>query len=335
MKSDFLSHFVQSYFLSYLIAQRGYGPNTVASYRDTFKLLFGYLELSKRAITKLRLIDLDKTCVLNFLQWLENDRKNGSSTRNVRLAHLKSFFGYVLTISPELVEHCSQIIKIPFKKTEKRPPNYLTEAETKTLLQTPDTNTPEGLRHIALLTLLYDSACRVQELISLNVSDVTLGRICKIYVKGKGDKYREIPIMPEAGKILRQYINVFRLKFEQPLFMNKQGNRLTRAGVSHIINKYALTAKANNTDFSASVVTPHLMRHSKATHLVNHGVSIYAVRDFLGHVSVTTTQVYLTSNPEVTRAAIENAALKTAPDSTQYYSEDEKANLLAFLKNIV
>jgi len=335
MKDNSLSYYVQNYFMSYLIAQRGYGANTVASCRDTFKLLFCFLKTEGKTITKLNLANLDRACILKFLQWLETERKNAVSTRNVRLAHFKSFFGYVMTLSPELADHCSQVINVPFKKTDKRPPTYLTEAETKTLLQMPDSNSHAGLRHMAILALLYDSACRVQEIISLNVSDVTLGRICKLYVKGKGDKYREIPILPETGKILRQYIGAYCLSPEQPLFFNKQGSRLTRAGIGHIMKKYAHIAKMRDVDFSKDGVSPHLMRHSKATHLVNHGINIYNIRDFLGHVSVTTTQVYLTSNPEVTRAAIEKAALKTVPDNTNYYSPEEKADLMAFLDKLV
>lgn len=335
MKSDSISFYVQSYFMSYLINQRGYGANTVASYRDTFKLLFVFLKGASKIVARLSLIDLDKACILDFMLWLETERKNAVSTRNVRLAHFKSFFGYVLTISPELMDHCSQIINIPFKKVEKKPPSYLSETETKTLLQTPDSNSPDGLRHMSMLTLLYDSACRVQELIGLNVADVTLERICKLFVKGKGDKYREIPILPETGKILRQYINVFGLQPEQPLFLNRQGKRLTRAGISHILNKYLHVAKTQGNDFAKDSLSAHLMRHSKASHLVNHGVNIYHIRDFLGHSSVVTTQIYLASNPEVTRAAIEGVALRIAPDSAKYYSTEEKADLMAFLDNLV
>jgi len=267
MKNDSVSFYVQSYFMSYLINQRGYGANTLASYRDTFKLLFVFLKGKSMVVTKLRLITLDKACILDFMLWLETERKNAVSTRNVRLAHFKSFFGYVLTVSPELMDHCSQIINIPFKKTNKKPPSYLMEIETKTLLQTPDSSSPDGLRHMSILTLLYDSACRVQELIGLNVSDVTLGRVCKLFVKGKGDKYREIPILPETGKMLRQYISVFGLQLEQPLFSNKQGNRLTRAGISYIMNKYLHIAKTKGNDFSRGSLSAHLMRHSKASHL--------------------------------------------------------------------
>jgi site-specific recombinase XerD len=335
MKTKPLSHYVQTYFLSYLIAQRGYGKNTVASYRDTFKLLFTFLEENKLSVSKLSIENVDKTCIMGFLHWLESRRKNAISTRNVRLAHLKSFWGYVLATTPEWADHCSQIIQIPFKKAEKKPPAYLTETETKQLLCMPDGNTRSGIRHMAMLSLLYDSGCRVQELISLNTSDISLGNICKLFIKGKGDKYREIPIMQETGKILEKYIRIYERQPEKPLFCNSRGECLTRAGISHILNKYQKLAKEMNDEPFQERLSPHLLRHSKATHLVNNGVSIYNIRDFLGHASVTTTQVYLTSNPEVMREAIERASLRTAPDSAEYFSTEEKADLMAFLETLI
>ncbi|MDD2497107.1 MAG: tyrosine-type recombinase/integrase [Desulfitobacteriaceae bacterium] len=337
MKDNSLSYYVQNYFLSYLISQRGYGDNTVASYRDTFKLLFMFLESGGKKLSKLKLTDISQTCVLQFLEWAETERHNAVSTRNLRLAVLKSFFGYVLSTSPEFSGQCTDIINIPAKRVEKRPPLYLTESETKLLLNAPDGNSREGIRHMAILTLLYDSACRVQELINLNVADVTIGRCCKVFVKGKGSKYREIPIFGETGKILERYINVYGLKPGDALFTNRSGGRLTRAGVSYIMNKYKKILQeryANRFDLSLSL-SPHLMRHSKATHLVNENVNIYNVRDFLGHASVITTQVYLTSNPEVTRKAIEKASSKTVSESNDYYSLQEKEDLLAFLETLI
>lgn len=335
MKDNSLSYYVQNYFLSYLISQRGYGDNTVASYRDTFKLLFMFLESNGKKLSKLKLTDIHQTCVLQFLEWTETKRHNAVSSRNLRLAVLKSFFGYVLSTSPEFSGQCTDIINIPAKKVEKKPPLYLTESETKLLLNAPDRNSKEGIRHMAILTLLYDSACRVQELIDLNVADVTIGRCCKVFVKGKGSKYREIPIFGETGKILKCYINTYGLKSDNALFTNRSGQRLTRAGVSYVMNKYKKLLQEQYADSFDLNLSPHRMRNTKATHLVNKNVNIYNVRDFLGHVSVTTTQVYLTSNPEVTRKAIERASIKTVSESNDYYSLKEKEDLLAFLQTLV
>ena len=278
--------------------------------------------------------DISQICILQFLEWSETERHNAVSTRNLRLAVLKSFFSYVLSISPEFSEQCTDIINIPVKKVAKKPPLYLTESETKLLLNAPDRNSREGIRHMAILTLLYDSACRVQELIDLNAADVTLGRCCKVFVKGKGSKYREIPIFGETGRILTHYINAYGLKPEDALFTNISGERLTRAGISYIMNKYKKLLQKQYAESFDLNLSPHLMRHSKATHLVNENVNIFNVRDFLGHVSVTTTQVYLTSNPEVTRKAIEKASSKIVSENKDYYSLQEKEDLLAFLKTL-
>ena len=334
MKDDSLSYYIQNYFLSYLISRRGYGNNTIASYRDTFKLLFLFLVSNGKKLPKLKLMDLSQTCVLQFLEWSETERHNAVSTRNLRLAVLKSFFSYVLSISPEFSGQCTNIINISAKKIEKKPPLYLTEPETKLLLNAPDRNSREGIRHMAILTLLYDSACRVQELIDLNVADVTIGHCCKIFVKGKGSKYREIPIFGETGKILKCYINAYNLKPGDVLFTNRSRGRLTRAGITHIINKYKKLLQEQYAGSFALSLSPHLMRHSKATHLVNENVNIFNVRDFLGHTSIITTQMYLTSNPEVTRKAIEKASRKTVSESQNYYSPQEKKDLLSFLKTL-
>lgn len=335
MKDNLLSYYVQNYFLSYLITQRGYGDNTLASYRDTFKLLFIFFESNGKKLSKLKLKDINQTCVLQFLDWTETERHNAISTRNLRLAVLKSFFGYVLSISPEFSGQCTDTINIPAKRVEKQPPLYLTESETKLLLNAPDRNSKEGIRHMAILALLYDSACRVQELIDLNVADVTTGRCCKVFVKGKGSKYREIPIFGETGKILESYINAYCLKPNDALFTNRSGRRLTRAGVSYIMKKYKKILQEQYAKSFDVNLSPHLMRHSKATHLVNENINIYNVRDFLGHASVITTQVYLTSNPEVTRKAIEKASSKTVSESNDYYSSQEKEDLLAFLETLL
>lgn len=329
------AYYVEKYFMSYLIGQHGYGGNTISSYRDTFRLLIQYLGDQKYKVARIKLIDINYDCVIGFLGWLEKSRKNAMSTRNVRLAHLKSFFGYVLTIEPEQMEHCSKFINIPFGKTAKKPPVYLTEPETTHLLKAPDSATKGGLRHLAMLTLLYDSGCRVQELIELKVSDVTIGKCCRIYVHGKGNKYREIPVFGETGTILEKYIKEFGLEPKDLLFLNKQGHPLTRAGVKYVIQKYKNVVKKKYPDEMNVNVSPHILRHSKATHLVNAGVNIFNVRDFLGHASVTTTQIYLTTNPEVTRKAIEKVSERTVSGSLSFYTDEEKTDLLEFLDALV
>ena len=137
MKDNSLSYYVQNYFLSYLISRRGYGDNTIASYRDTFRLLFMFLESEGKKLSKLKLADISPSCVLQFLEWTETERSNAISTRNLRLAVLKSFFGYVLSMTPEFSEQCTDIINISAKKVEKKPPLYLTNRRRNFFLMLP------------------------------------------------------------------------------------------------------------------------------------------------------------------------------------------------------
>ena len=332
--SESFSFYVQRYFMSYLMKQHNYGPNTISSYRDTFRLLLAFMAESGTNISDMPVDEVDYDVVLGFLSWLSDIRKNGVSTKNVRLAHIKSFFRYIMMTAPEHSGQCSRILGIPFGKEDKKPPECMSTDAIRLLLASIDSSSDEGLRHLALLSLMYDSACRVQEIISLNVMDFQPGQCCRIYVHGKGDKYRSIPLLRETEKIVSKYIKQFRLMPESPLFCNRNGDRLTRQGIRYILRKYSKAVNDTTPGIIDGSVYPHRMRHSKATHLVDKGVNIYNVRDFLGHESIVTTQIYLTTNPEVTRKAIESVAEKTVPESLDYFSDKEKDELLSFLDSL-
>ena len=320
--------------MSYLIKQHNYGANTVSSYRDTFRLLLAFMAETDRNISHKSIDEVNYEKILSFLTWLSYTRKNGVSTKNVRLAHIKSFFRYVMMTAPEYSGQCSKILGIPFGKEDKKPPACMTTDGIRQMLASIDSSSDEGMRHLALLSLLYDSACRVQEIIALNVTDFYPGKCCRIYVHGKGNKYRSIPLLSETEKIVTKYIRQFRLAPESPLFFNRNGERLTRQGIRYIIRKYSKAANETVPGIIDGSVYPHRMRHSKATHLVDNGVNIYNVRDFLGHESVVTTQIYLTANSEVTRKAIEAVAEKTVPDSLDFFSKEEKDDLISFLNSL-
>ena len=181
------------------------------------------------------------------MTWLAEVRKNGVSTKNVRLAHIKSFFRYVMMTAPEHSDQCRKILSIPFGKGEKKPPVCMSTDAIKQLLAAIDSSVDEGLRHLALLSLMYDSACRVQEIIGLNVMDFHPGQCCRIYVRGKGNKYRFIPLLSETEKIVSKYIKRFRLTPDAPLFCNKNGERLTRQGIRYIIQKILQNSQQKRT----------------------------------------------------------------------------------------
>ena len=332
--SKSFSFYVQRYFMSYLITQHNYGGNTISSYRDTFKLLLAFLAKNNTDVSKIAIDDISHDKVIEFMVWLGEVRKNGVSTKNVRLAHIKSFFRYVMMTAPEHSDQCRKVLGIPFGKENKKPPACMSTVAIKQMLASIDSSSDEGLRHLALLSLMYDSACRVQEIIALSVKDFHAGQCCRIYVHGKGNKYRSIPLLSETEKIVSKYIKHFQLTPEAPLFCNRNGERLTRQGIRYIIRKYSKIVNETMPGTIDGSVYPHRMRHSKATHLVDRGINIYNVRDFLGHESVATTQIYLTTNPEVTRKAIELVAEKTVPESLDFFSKEERDDLLSFLDSL-
>ena len=332
--NNLFSFHIQRYFMTFLIKQHNYGQNTISSYRDTCRRLLMFIAESRPKLSALTIDEISYDLICEFISWLETTRKNSVSTKNVRLAHMKSFFRYLMMSSPEYADQCSKVLNVPFGKTEKKPPACLSTEATKALLAAVDSKTEDGLRHLAIMSLLYDSGCRVQELIDLNVSDFHSGQCSRIYVHGKGNKYRSIPLLGETEKILSKYVKHFKLSADLPLFSNKSGNRLTRQGIRYILSKYTEMANIKEPDAIIGSVYPHLLRHSKASHLVDGGINIYNVRDFLGHESVVTTQVYLTSNPVVTRKAIESIAAQTVPESIQHFSAEERDDLMSFLDSL-
>jgi len=332
-RNDFMDY-VQLYFTRFLTLQRGLSPNTVASYSDAISLfLVFFAERKKIRPEKLSFQRLNKSTVEEFCNWLETERHNSISTRNQRLGAIHAFFSYIMIEEPACAALCRDILSIRMKKQPQVPPNFLSIDELKLLLNMPDRASPQGRRDIVLLTLLYDTAARVQELIDLQVGDINFKNYPTVTLHGKGNKTRIVPIMPETAKMVEFYI-----KENQPngntshvIFTNRVGTKLTRAGINYILDKYIQKARNKSPDLFKVDATPHTIRHSKASHLVQSNINIYYIRDFLGHVSVKTTEIYASCNPEFTRKAIENASIELTKDDG-YYDLTKKDELLSFLK---
>lgn len=202
------------------------------------------------------------------------------------------------------------------------------------LLSEPDVHTKAGIRDLAILALLYDSGTRISELLYLNRGDVRITTKTTIRVIGKGNKMRLIPISPETGNIIKAYLKSNRIDMEQadaPMFYNRSGNRLSRPGITYILQKYAVRARKQNPGYLETVITAHMVRRSKATHLLMSGVNLIYIRDFLGHASVITTEQYAKTNPEFMRNAIE-AGSKSNIIGTDAYNDEQKQELTEFLK---
>ena len=305
-------YYMSSYFITYLHAERNVSPNTIASYADTFKLFLNYFEkVLKKRTDKIRLDDITKENITDFLNWMEHERHVTASSRNVRLAAIHSFIKYVQTEDPEHVYEYRKIMGIKNKKYKTADIPYLSVNQIKMILKAPDSTTHQGFRDKVLLTVLYDSAARVDELIKLTFNDVRLDKPATITLNGKGNKVRIVPIMGNTVELLQKYIALIkRSSYYQPsqkyLFTNRSHKTLTRAGISYIINKYVKEINKKETVINIKV-HPHTFRHSKAVHLLESGIELIYIRDFLGHSSVKTTEIYAKVCTKNKREALENA----------------------------
>lgn len=333
-KSDF-PEYLTDYFSKYLPGHLGASPNTIMSYRDTFSLLLRYCrDELKQKPEKLTFKILQKKLVEDFLKWLEESRTCSISTRNQRLAAIHAFSRYVIVEAPEYIGICKDILSIPIKKSHSKSLNYLTVEEISSILAQPDLKTKHGRRDLALLSLLYDSGARVQEIVDLIVADIRLDPPWTLKLTGKGNKSRIIPIMPEAIQIMLVYLKNYKYSDNKAsLFCNKEGNKLTRSGVEYVLEKYVEKAKEIQKSLMGKKVTPHVLRHSKAMHLLQAGVNIIYIRDLLGHVSVQTTEIYAKIDSDAKRKALEKASQKVLPENT--YSKEKEDELLDWLKNLV
>ena len=333
--TDFARHLTE-YLTNYLVSQKNVSRNTILSYRDTFKLLLRYCrQVKKIAVEKITMDLLSDALVVDFLGWLETDRGCSISTRNQRLATIHSFFRFVQSEEPAGIFHFQKVIAIPQKKVQKVAIGYLSPEAMKLLLQQPNVQTSRGKRDLTLLSVLYDTGARVQELIDLRPCDVLLELPAVITLTGKGNKIRRVPVLKNTAKILKNYLTGHDLdkpwKNQYPLFSNSRHGKLTREGVAYIVGKYAATARKSSLTIPEHV-RPHMFRHSKAMHMLQTGLNLIYIRDFLGHVDVKTTETYAKADVEAKRTAIESVCddlvTRTLPD----WSKDE--TLLAWLSDL-
>lgn len=334
--TDFSYHLTR-YLGQYLPARRGMSPNTVQSYRDTFTLFLRFSDQAHHITPeRLTLDTITVTYIEEFLAWLEAKRGCSISTCNQRLAALHAFFRYLQTVAPERIHLCQQILSMPRKRQAQAAMSYFTLEGIQFILAIPDRATCAGRRDLVLLSLLYDTGARVQEIADLRVSDLRLEAPATIRLTGKGNKTRIVPLMTPTVALLTQYVaeSGFHdaVMGPHPLFPNRMGDKLTRAGIAFIVNKYVEQARRDHPEWMPAAVSPHTFRHSKAMHLLQAGVNLVYIRDLLGHVSVTTTEVYARADSEMKRRALESAYPDAA--STSMPPWQQNSDLLAWLKSL-
>lgn len=319
------SKYLNLFFNDYLTMQLNASTNTILSYKYTFKLLLNFLIKEKNInIKDISFKDLNKQNIKDFLNYLEFTKNNSISTRNQRLAALKSFFQYVGIENIEYFNAVQDILNIRMKKNVIKEMDYFTLNELEEFFKNISTDSRKGRRNLVLLTLLYDSAARISELINLKIRDIKLDNNPTISLLGKGKKYRNVPIMIKTKEMLIKYINENNLTESCYLFTNSKNEKLNVRTIQIIISNYNNTSKN---------ITPHSFRRSKAIHLLEAGIDIIYIRDLLGHSSVTTTERYSKASVEYKNKMLSKTYSNTFEEN-QITSWNKDKDLLDKLMNL-
>jgi integrase/recombinase XerD len=292
------------------VRERNLAINTRASYRDMLVLLLPYAsEHLKKPVDRLAVTDLSPELIRKFLTHLEQDRLCCAASRNQRLGGLHALAKFIGENSPEHVEWCGQIRLIAFKKTTQPGITYLDKPEMDALLSAPDRRTPQGQRDYALLLFLYNSGARASEAAGLRIADVDWYTQC-VRIIGKGNKQRTCPLWSTTMEQLRWITD--QRERDQYLFLNRNRRPITRYGIHTMVERYALKASAKAPSLSTKRLSPHVIRHTTATHLLRAGVDINTIRAWLGHVSINTTNIYAETDLETKARALATCAPATS-----------------------
>jgi site-specific recombinase XerD len=306
VKKPTLGPIVYAFFVEHLRQQKGLRPASIRSYRDALRLFLNFTAHDAgRKVSRLSLQDLTFERVLAFLRHLEEDRYNHIQTRNHRLAVLHTFFEYLVTRVPEMLPVAGRVAAIPRKRVAPPETRYLTRDEVASLFAGLPSEGRLATRDRALLLFLYNTGARVQEVASVRVVNLDLGVCPSVRLHGKGDKWRTCPLWEETTKQLR-------LLLEQrgeastpqsPVFLSATGDALTRYGIYKIVRRHARLLDEKDASKRARV-TPHVLRHTTAVHLLEAGVDVNVIRGWLGHVSLDTTNRYAEISAKAKAAAL-------------------------------
>jgi site-specific recombinase XerD len=288
--STLLGPWIRRFLLEHLVAERNLALNTQKSYRDMLMQLLPYAAAkAKKPVDRLTVDDLSPQVIRLFLLQLEQQRNCAISSRNQRLGGIHALARFIAEHSPEYLDWCAQVRLIPFKKTSRPAITYLDKSEIDALLAAPDNHTEQGRREQALLLFLYNSGARVSEAVQLKIGDIDWHAQC-VRIVGKGNKQRRCPLWPSTLEQLR--VLVGEREATEPVFLNRCHQPMTRSGIHTLVKRCADRASARAPSLLNKSVSPHVVRHSTACHLLLAGVDINTIRGWLGHVSLTTTNIY-------------------------------------------
>lgn len=327
-------YWIRRFLTEYLTGMRNLSVNTMHSYRDMIRLLMPFIgKIMRKSVDDILIDELSKERVIKFLDHLENDRNCSYQTRNQRLSGIVALAKYVAANSPEHIEWCQNIRSIPIKKGAKRVITYLEKEEMDALLALPDRKDTQGYRDYSLLLFLYNTGARAEEAANLTIGDLEIGYGSKLHfasITGKGRKTRRCPLWDNTCKALA--VLTKDRKENESVFINRLGKPITRFGIYEMVVKYAATLAKVMPSIEKKRLTPHTIRHTTATHLLQAGVDINTIRAWLGHVSINTTNLYAEVNLKMKAAALLKYKVDDVSEKKPRWKDDRK--LMDFLDNL-
>jgi integrase/recombinase XerD len=322
---------LEAFFCERLMTQRQASPHTIAGYRDTMRLLLCFAsEKTGKQPSKLEVSDLDVRLISAFLDHLEHERHNTASTRNVRLAAIRSLFRFAALRHPEHADVIARVLALPAKRFDRALVSYLTKDEVNALLAAPDRNTPIGRRDHALILTGIQTGLRVAELTGLRCQDVHLGTVSYLFTLGKNRKERTVPLTSQTAKVLTAWLKERQGQPDDPLFPSNRGRRLSHDTVEWLINKHTANAADHCPTLRTKNVTAHVLRHTTAMTLLQSGISTSVIALWLGHEQESTTRGYLHGDLRLKQRALD----RTAPPDTKPGRYRPTDALLRFLDNL-
>ena len=325
-----LAPLLESYFRRRLAKQRNATPATMASYRDSLRMLIlvAAARLRKKPAA-LALEELDRDLVLAFLDELEEKRNNSVATRNARLAAIRSFYHHVAAADPAAFGVVQRVLAIPAKRAHIEVTHHLTEAEVDAIIGASDQTTPRGRRDRAFLLFLARTGARVSEAVGVNESDLHLRGRPQVLLHGKGRRDRVVPIPRDLVRSLTELLKERGLGHHepQPIFVGAHGGRLTRFGATHIVRRAAARATSAAPSLDGKPISPHIFRHSLAMKLLRAGVDLLTIQAWLGHAQVATTHRYAAADVEMMRRGLVKAGV-SSERSARFKPKDAVLKLL-------
>ncbi len=326
---NLVATWVRRFLLEHVVADLNLSRNTQASYRDALALFLPFAaKQGGQAVDQLELERLSPKVVRLFLAHLENERHCSVSTRNQRLATLHSFARFIGVRSPEHLAWCAELTAIPFKKAAKGTLPYLEKPEMDAILAAPNRVTWEGVRDHALLLFLYNAGARADEAARLTIADLDLDRSPAVRILGKGNKVRLCPLWTSTATTLKAL--VAGRSGQDPVFLNRRREGITRFGIYALVRRCAARAAQRVPSIAAKRVSPHVIRHTTAVHLLRAGVDINTIRAWLGHVSLDTTNVYAEVDLEMKAKALSACSIPDTPRRSWH----QQPGLMAFLRSL-